>query len=113
MIQAYIDLHQLGIAHSFETYADGKLVGGLYGLSLGAAFFGESMYHECPNASKVAFAHLVSFAEKRNFHFIDAQTPSDHLFRLGAETLPRTDFLTQLAHSLESKSLISNWSQYA
>lgn len=110
MIQAYIELNRLGIAHSFETYRDGELVGGLYGLSLGAAYFGESMFHHCPDASKFAFAHLVSFAEQNDFHFIDAQTPTDHLLSLGAENLDREAFLHQLAQALKLDSLIGSWS---
>jgi leucyl/phenylalanyl-tRNA--protein transferase len=113
MIQAYIQLNRLGIAHSFECYRDGELVGGLYGLSLGAAFFGESMYHHSPDASKVAFAGLVTFAKRNSFHFIDAQTPTDHLRRLGAESIARQDFLSQLDKALESDSLIGDWSTYA
>lgn len=113
MIQAYIQLNRLGIAHSFECYRDGELVGGLYGLSLGAAFFGESMYHHSPDASKVAFASLITFAKRNSFLFIDAQTPSDHLKRLGAESIARQDFLRQLDKALESDSLIGDWSTYA
>lgn len=111
MIQAYLELHRLGIAHSFETYQDDKLVGGLYGLSLGAAFFGESMFHHCPDASKYAFANLVSFAQQNDFHFIDAQTPTDHLTSLGAEELNRNKFLQQLEQALKPNSLIGSWTQ--
>jgi leucyl/phenylalanyl-tRNA---protein transferase len=109
MIQAYIKLHRLGIAHCFEAYRANELVGGLYGLSLGAAFFGESMFHDNPDASKFAFAHLVAFALQKNFRFIDAQTPSDHLQSLGAEELDRKAFLLQLGQALESDSLIGPW----
>lgn len=111
MIQAYLELHRLGIAHSFETYRGGKLVGGLYGLSLGAAFFGESMFHHCPDASKFAFANLASFAQQNDFHFIDAQTPTDHLASLGAENLSRDKFLQQLKQALQPDSLIGSWTQ--
>ncbi len=113
MIEAYLELHRMGIAHSFETYRNGELVGGLYGLSLGAAFFGESMYHHSPDASKRAFARLVEFANERDFRFIDAQTPSAHLQRLGAERVSRSDFLTQLEDALASDSLIGSWAAFA
>ena len=109
MIQAYLELNRLGIAHSFETYRDGDLVGGLYGLSLGAAFFGESMFHHYPDASKFAFANLVSFAQKNDFHFIDAQTPTDHLQSLGAEELNREHFLQRLEQALKANSFIGSW----
>ena len=111
MIQAYLELHRLGIAHSFETYRDDKLVGGLYGISLGAAFFGESMFHHCPDSSKYAFANLVSFAQQNDFHFIDAQTPTDHLESLGAEELNRNKFFQQLEQALKPSSLIGSWTQ--
>ena len=111
MIQAYLELHRLGIAHSFETYRDDNLVGGLYGLSLGGAYFGESMFHHCPDASKFAFANLVSFAQQNDFHFIDAQTPTDHLTSLGAEELNRNKFLQQLEQALKPNSLIGSWTQ--
>lgn len=110
MIGAYVELNRLGIAHSFETYRDGELVGGLYGLSIGAAFFGESMFHHRPDASKFAFAHLVSFALRNKFHFIDAQTPTEHLQSLGAQHLDREIFLQELARALEVDSLNGNWS---
>ena len=109
MIEAYIGLHHLGIAHSFESYEDDRLVGGLYGLSLGAAFFGESMFHHSPDASKVAFASLVSFAKRNSFQFIDAQTPSGHLKRLGAESVGRGDFLKRLEKALRADSLVGSW----
>jgi len=110
MINAYIEMHRLGYAHSFETYYKGDLVGGLYGLSLGASFFGESMFHRVTDASKIALWQLTVFAKERQFSFIDAQTPSSHLKGLGAESVKRSRFLKELQDSLQSKSLIGSWS---
>lgn len=110
MIRAYIELHQQGYGHSFETYLNGELVGGLYGLSLGKAFFGESMFHTAPNASKVAFNQLVAFCLKHDFLFIDAQTPSGHLKSLGAETIDRDQYLAKLQIALNSGSILGQWS---
>ena len=109
MIAAYINLHDLGYAHSFETYLDGKLVGGLYGLSLGGAFFGESMFHSETDASKVAFAHLVDFCLKVDFDFIDSQVSTDHMQRMGGVEISRSKFLQILQKSLEKKTLKCNW----
>lgn len=109
MQNAYLELHRLGLAHSFETYLDGKLVGGLYGVSLGCAFFGESMFHYERDASKFALHHLVAFAQRHHFHFIDAQQPTDHLKRLGAEEVPRDRFLEQLAASQVENTLQGPW----
>lgn len=100
MIEAYSRLHELGYAHSFESYLNGELAGGLYGISLGRAFFGESMFHTKAEASKVALAELVSFALERNFHFIDCQMRVEHLARLGADDVPRSTFLEHLAKAL-------------
>jgi leucyl/phenylalanyl-tRNA--protein transferase len=110
MIDAYIEMHHLGYAHSFETFHKEKLVGGLYGLSLGAAFFGESMFHIESNASKIAFYQLVTFAKKHGFDFIDAQTPSSHLQSLGATSVPRNRFLKELQSTLKFETLKGNWS---
>ncbi len=101
MQAAYIQLHRLGFAHSFETYRDGALVGGLYGIALGAAFFGESMFHEARDASKFAFSALVDHALDKRLHFIDAQQPTPHLRSLGAEDVSRLDFLQQLRQALQ------------
>ena len=110
MIEAYCRLHELGYAHSFESYQDGELVGGLYGISLGRAFFGESMFHKKAEASKVALATLVAFARERDFPFIDCQDSSRHLARLGAEDVPRSTFLRFLAQALEAgATLRGSW----
>lgn len=96
MKQAYRDLHQLGYAHSVETWLEGELVGGLYGLSMGKLFFGESMFSRCSDASKVAFVHLVKHLAAYDFPLIDCQLPNNHLLSLGACTIPRTEFLKYL-----------------
>ncbi|MDP3274122.1 MAG: leucyl/phenylalanyl-tRNA--protein transferase [Deltaproteobacteria bacterium] len=97
VFRTYIELHQLGWAHSVEVWSeDGRLAGGLYGLAIGQAFAGESMFHRCPDASKVAFVHLVQHLRARGFTMLDAQVATDHLRSLGCTVIPRTTFLTQL-----------------
>ncbi|MEA3504467.1 MAG: leucyl/phenylalanyl-tRNA--protein transferase, partial [Bacteroidota bacterium] len=83
MIKVYTLLHHQGYAHSFETYHNNKLVGGLYGISLGKAFFGESMFHNERDTSKIAYYYLVEFCKKNGFYFIDAQQDTPHLHKLG------------------------------
>lgn len=97
MQAAYLQLHQLGYAHSVETWIDGKLVGGLYGLALGRAFFGESMFSHVTDASKIALAHLCRYLQERDFEIIDCQMETAHLASLGAHPIPREDFLAQLS----------------
>jgi len=109
MIAAYIGLHRIGVAHSFETYCDNELVGGLYGVSLGKAFFGESMFHLQRDASKFAFAALVDFCENHDFHFIDAQVPTEHLATLGAEEMTRPNFLGRLAQAMDNEGVVGSW----
>lgn len=109
MIEAYIKLHMLGYAHSFETYYDGKLAGGLYGVSLGQAFFGESMFHLKSDASKIALHALVEFSLKNNFYFIDAQQSTEHLKSLGGQLLSREEFLLYLRKALEYKTMKGKW----
>ncbi|MGQ9424546.1 leucyl/phenylalanyl-tRNA--protein transferase [Gilvimarinus sp. F26214L] len=92
MNQAYKDLHRLGHAHSIEVWRNGELVGGLYGVSIGQAFFGESMFSRCSNASKIALVHLAHQLEQWNFGVIDCQIESEHLLSMGAENVPRTVF---------------------
>jgi len=91
--QAYIDLHKAGFAHSVECWLHGKLVGGLYGLALGKVFFGESMFSHHSNASKVAFVHLLDELKKADYALVDCQVTTDHLLSLGAEEIPRDQFL--------------------
>lgn len=92
MHHAYRQLHQQGIAHSFEAWQDGELVGGLYGIAIGQVFFGESMFHRKTDASKVAFVHLVQRLKTWGYQLIDCQVSSDHLFSLGAEEITRHEF---------------------
>lgn len=109
MEKAYIDLHQSGYAHSVETFYNGELTGGLYGVSLGGAFFGESMFQIKRDASKVALHYLVQLLTKWEFDFIDVQVPSDHMKRLGAKEIPRDEFLAMLKESLEKPTRKGYW----
>jgi leucyl/phenylalanyl-tRNA---protein transferase len=92
MLQAYLTLHHLGVAHSFEAWQDGQLVGGLYGIAIGQVFFGESMFHRKTDASKVVFAHLIQQLTAWDYQLIDCQVSSEHLLSLGAEDIPRSRF---------------------
>lgn len=96
---AYIRMHELGYAHSVETYMEGILVGGLYGMALGRAFFGESMFSRRTDASKIAFAHLVRFLGQRDFGMLDCQMTTRHLTSLGGREIPRRDFIKLLEAS--------------
>ncbi len=109
MKNAYINLHQLGFAHSVETYLEEKLLGGLYGISLGGAFFGESMFHLVTDASKVALWNLVDRALEWNFDFIDVQQDTEHLRSLGAVNVDRKKFLILLSESLKKETRKGNW----
>lgn len=109
MVEAYVRLHQLGLAHSFETYFHDTLVGGLYGVSLGPFFFGESMFHTMTDASKVAFVKLVQFAQKHHFRLIDAQQETPHLASLGARPIPRSEYLKELNVINSDNTLLGNW----
>lgn len=109
MKKAYIRLHKLGFAHSVEVYRNNKLVGGLYGISIGNAFFGESMFHLETNASKVAFYYLSQICLENNFDFIDCQVSNPHLASLGAEEIPRSQFLEILEKSMQNPTLKGSW----
>ena len=100
MIKAYCNLHESGFAHSVEAWYKGRLAGGLYGVSLGKIFCGESMFASMSNASKVAFVFLVEHLKKLSFDIIDCQVTTDHLLSFGAREISRKDFLAQLAESL-------------
>jgi len=110
MIRAYTALHYAGLAHSVETYLDDRLVGGLYGVSLGAAFFGESMFSLADYASRAAFAALCKKVWDWGFHFIDGQFPNENLDSLGAKTIPRHDFLERLKQALNNPTRQGRWS---
>ena len=106
---AYCRMHERGYAHSVEAWHEGKLVGGLYGISLGLAFFGESMFSIMSNASKVCLVCLVQFMKERHFTFIDCQVATDHLLRMGARSIPRATFISQLNQSLQHLSIVGSW----
>jgi leucyl/phenylalanyl-tRNA--protein transferase len=109
MIDAYIKLHKLGYAHSVESYLDGRLAGGLYGVSLGKVFFGESMFYIERDASKIALSALVDRLRDWGFHFIDAQQRTEHLRSLGAHAVPREVFLEMLQMALSFPTIKGKW----
>src|SRR5688572_20062046 len=109
MKEAYIRLHGLGYAHSVESWFAGKLAGGLYGVSLGKCFFGESMFHFETDASKVALATLVERLKAWDFHFIDAQMTTEHMLKLGAKEMPRRLFLKRLQSALSHPTKRGRW----
>lgn len=109
IITAYSQLHDKGYAHSCEAWLDGKLVGGLYGISLGRAFYGESMFAHESDASKVAFVHLVKQLQKWKFHLIDCQMHTDHLQRFGAKLWEREVFQNALRKALEYPTKQEKW----
>lgn len=96
MMNAYIRLHELGWAHSVETYIEGDLIGGLYGLAIGRMFYGESMFSHRSNASKIAFAHLIRLLSEEQFGLIDCQMRTEHLASLGGREIERKQFLQHL-----------------
>lgn len=102
MMQTWLRLYEQGYAHSVEAYQGGQLVGGLYGMAIGEAFFGESMFARVSDASKVALAHLCRRLEHLGVHFIDCQQDTDHLRRMGSQTLPHVDYLKRLRAALVS-----------
>src|SRR5262249_8107825 len=109
MRRAYAELHSRGVAHSVEAWSGGRLVGGLYGVSLGAAFFGESMFAISPDASKIAFVALGRQLERWGIGLIDCQVHTPPLARFGAEEWPRERYLAELARSLERPTRKGPW----
>lgn len=109
MQQAYIRLHALGYAHSIETWRGGQLVGGLYGVAIGRAFCGESMFSHVTDASKIALAHLCRFLAERGFGIIDCQMETAHLTSLGARPIPRDEYLARLAALVEQGDGPGRW----
>ena len=109
MVDAYVALHEMGVAHSVESWREGQLVGGAYGVSLGAAFFGESMFALETDASKVAFVTLVERLETWNFRLVDCQVQTDHLTRFGAKAWPRRRFLEVLGGVLRAPTVEGPW----
>ncbi|HET9595953.1 MAG TPA: leucyl/phenylalanyl-tRNA--protein transferase [Anaeromyxobacteraceae bacterium] len=109
MVLAYERLHRLGFAHSFEAWEDGALAGGLYGVSLGAAFFGESMFADRPDASKVAFARAVEWLAGWGVELVDCQVRTEHLARFGAREMAREEFLDRLERALAKPTRQGLW----
>jgi leucyl/phenylalanyl-tRNA--protein transferase len=103
MLNAYLDLHQAGYAHSCEAWLEDRLVGGLYGVAMGACFFGESMFAQARDASKYAFILLVRALQAAGYTLIDCQVHNQHLESLGAREIPRSEFMDHLALALEQK----------
>lgn len=101
IVRLFVELHRLGMAHSVEAWRDGELVGGLYGLSLGAAFFGESMFSRETDASKVALVDLVARLKRAGYMLLDTQFVTDHLSRFGATEIPRHQYLKLLGTAVE------------
>ena len=104
IIDAYTELHEMGLAHSVETYIDNRLVGGLYGVAMGSAFFGESMFTQVSNASKVAFHHLIMTLRQQHFTLLDTQFINDNVRRYGAIEIPKADYQKQLKTALRQKA---------
>lgn len=111
MIEGYFALHEAGFAHSIEVRKNGKIVGGLYGVSLGKVFFGESMFSKVSNASKFGFITITRRLKELDFQLIDCQQETRHLASLGAEAIERSDFLSILQRNSVEKTLIGNWSE--
>jgi leucyl/phenylalanyl-tRNA--protein transferase len=109
MQAAYARLHALGHAHSVETWRDGRLIGGLYGMAIGRAFYGESMFTHAADASKIALAHLCAFLDRQGFGIIDCQMETAHLASLGARPIPRDEFLARLAPLVDSEAASGRW----
>jgi leucyl/phenylalanyl-tRNA--protein transferase len=113
MIEAYGRLHAAGVAHSVEAWCGGELAGGLYGVSLGAAFFGESMFSRRPDASKAALAALVCHIRSLGLHWIDCQVTTGHLQRMGAREIPRERYLHELHKAMRTPTRPGRWSWVA
>jgi leucyl/phenylalanyl-tRNA---protein transferase len=109
MIDAYNRLHHLGYAHSVEVRKDNRIVGGMYGISLGKCFFGESMFFTEANASKFAFIFLVQWLKRHGFHFLDAQVYTTHVASLGAKNISRDEFMQLLKTGLSHETWTGKW----
>lgn len=109
MVEAYTELHQRGLAHSVEVWDRSELVGGLYGISLGHVFFGESMFSRKPNTSKLAFIWLSQQLQKLGWKMMDCQVPTEHLESLGASKVERSNFLSQLDIELKYPTMNGPW----
>jgi len=111
MATAYTRLHELGRAHSFETWLEGRLVGGLYGIAIGGVFFGESMFARRSDASKVALAHAARYFHDCGIELIDCQVPSGHLYGLGARNVSRDEFLSALRILTTRPAAPGSWTE--
>ncbi len=109
MIAAYCALHAQGLAHSIETWIDGELAGGLYGVALGRMFYGESMFTRAADASKIALVHLVRQLERWHFGMIDCQVHTGHLASVGARAIPRADFMRKLRELINYAGVSGRW----
>ena len=109
MIRDYSEIHRIGLAHSIEAFHENRRVGGLYGLAMGKIFFGESMFHLVPNASKICLVHLVKFSLLYGIELIDCQVPTNHLQSMGAKTMPRNQFLNSLNDLMVSENSVVDW----
>jgi leucyl/phenylalanyl-tRNA--protein transferase len=109
MHDAYQELHRLGYAHSLEVWRERSLAGGIYGVSLGRTFFGESMFSNVSNASKLALIQLMEFLNRMKFDLFDCQVNSPHLETLGAKQIGREEFIKRLNKSLKNKTLQGSW----
>ena len=109
MVDAYTKLHDLGFAHSIEAWQDSELVGGLYGVSLGGAFFGESMFAHAPDSSKIAFVHTVRQLDAWGITLIDCQVHTEHLERFGAYEVSRMQYLDMLRTALDHPTKRGKW----
>ena len=109
MIAAYTALHEMGLAHSIETWMEGELVGGLYGVAQGKMFFGESMFSRTTDASKIAFVHLVRHLERRGFKMIDCQMKTAHLASFGAREISRKEFSLKLKELVNYPERVDKW----
>ncbi len=108
IVQSYLQLRRLGFAHSVECWKNGTLVGGLYGVAIGGAYFGESMFSIERDASKVALAYLVDRLKERGFEILDTQFLTPHLARFGAKEIPRKEYMAKLASALKKKCVFSH-----
>ena len=112
MAEAYINLHELGYAHSVEVWKGGELAGGLYGIALGKVFFGESMFAKVSNASKFGFISFIRILKDKGFKLIDCQQETKHLESMGARAISRARFLDALKKNEEEESLVGKWSHF-
>ncbi|OYW28450.1 MAG: leucyl/phenylalanyl-tRNA--protein transferase [Methyloversatilis sp. 12-65-5] len=109
MIEAYSALHQRGYAHSVETWIDGRLAGGLYGMAIGRMFYGESMFSTARDASKIALVHLARYLETRAFGLIDCQMNTNHLGSMGGREIPRREFCRVMAQCIADGPMPGRW----